>query len=204
MSQAPYKMSFTTGGLFLREALLLAELFDQLGDWKAVRTEAVAQNTLQLRTQQTRERICAEVVSRLRQLEPGELQYLRSAPPDDQGCLLWLAACRRYAFIADFATEVLREHTLTLVPTLTPADFDAFFNRKCEWHPELDRLKPSTRSILRRCLFAMLRQAGLLTSDYLIQPVWLSAPLLAAIPPARRCDVAYLPVADTSLTQMAR
>jgi hypothetical protein len=36
MNQKQYKISFSTGGLFRREAMALAQLFLNLGDWQLV------------------------------------------------------------------------------------------------------------------------------------------------------------------------
>lgn len=80
----------------------------------------------------------------------------------DSGYLLWLAVCRRYRFLADFAVEVLHERFLTLKPALPPQEFDVFFNDKSQSHPELSELSSSTIQKLRQVLFRMLREAGLL------------------------------------------
>jgi hypothetical protein len=92
-------------------------------------------------------------ISRLRTLGPDELEFLVAASHQEQAYLLWLATCRQYRFIADFAVEVLRERYITLKNDLTHEDFDSFFNRKSEWHEELDRIAPATGSKLRQVLF---------------------------------------------------
>ena len=45
-----YRLSFTTGGLFLQESAIAAASFLQLGDWTATRAQLRAENLLQVRT----------------------------------------------------------------------------------------------------------------------------------------------------------
>ncbi|QTX22433.1 BrxA family protein [Comamonas aquatica] len=45
-----YRLSFTTGGLFLQESAIAAASFLQLGDWTATRAQLRVENLLQVRT----------------------------------------------------------------------------------------------------------------------------------------------------------
>ncbi len=188
-----YSMSFTTGSLFHRESVKLAALYLDLGDWTAVRDKVIAENLLQSRTLNTLKRVCREVVSRLGTLSQGELEFLVEGSHQEQAYLLWLAVCRRYRFIADFAVEVLRERHITLKANLTHEDFDSFFNRKSEWRLELDEITPATRSKLRQILFKILREADLLTANNMINAAMLSPRLLDVIHRGNRRDVSYFP-----------
>jgi hypothetical protein len=199
MGNDRYRMSFTTGGLFHRESVQLAALYLDLGDWNSVRDQVIAGNLLQARTMNTLRRVYREVVSRLKPLSPGELRFLVEGSHQEQAHLLWLAACRRYRFIADFAVEVLRERYITLKADLTREDFDSFFNRKSEWHLELEEISPATRNKLRQVLFKMLREAELLTADNMIHAAMLSPGLVDVIQQHGRRDVLYFPVFESDL-----
>lgn len=199
-----YSMSFTTGSLFHRESVKLAALYLELGDWNAVRDKVISNNLLQTRTLNTLKRVCREVISRLKTLSIEELNFLVEANPQEQGYLLWLATCRRYRFIADFAMEVLRERYITLKTDVNHEDFDSFFNRKSEWHAELDAIQPTTRNKLRQVLFRILREAGLLASNNIINAAILSPELLNAISHNNRRDVLFLPVFESDLKGMAQ
>ncbi|MCC5808700.1 MAG: DUF1819 family protein [Opitutales bacterium] len=192
-------MSFTTGALLQRDSVKVAALYLDLGVWNSVREKVVAENLLQTRTLNTLKRVCREVISRLRTLSLDELEFLVDASHQEQAYLLWVAVCRRYRFIGDFAVEVLRERYITLKSDLTHEDFDAFFNRKSEWHLELDRVTPATRSKLRQVLFKMLREADLLTADNLIRAALLSPRLLKRIFQGNRKDVSFFPVFESDL-----
>lgn len=173
-----YRLSFTTGGLFLQQAPLVVERYLALRDWKQTREQVRAENLLQVRTSAAATRISKELIARLELLDPEELEFLVDGSLREQGYLLWAATCRRYAFIRDFAREVLREHYLLMRRQLTTSDYDAFFNAKALWHVELDELAASTQSKLRQNLFRMLRDADLISAQHQIQPV-LITPTLA-------------------------
>lgn len=197
-----YSMSFTTGGLFHRESVKLAALYLELGDWDSVRDMVIAENLLQARTLSTLKRACREVVSRLRALSQGELEFLVEGSHQEQAYLLWIAVCRRYKFIADFAVEVLRERYITLKSDLAHEDFDSFFNRKSEWHLELDEITQATRAKLRQVLFKMLREADLLTASNMIHAGMLSPGLLDLIHQGNCGDVLFFPVFESELKGM--
>ncbi len=135
-----------------------------------MRERILADNLLQVRTQSSLKRLCREVLGRLVQLNENELIFLSKATLRDCGYLLWLAACRQYRFLADFAVEVLHERFLTLKPTLPTQEFDAFFNDKSQFHAELADLSSSTTQKLRQVLFRMLRECELLDKACSIIP----------------------------------
>lgn len=197
-------MSFTTGGLFYRESVKLAVLYLELMEWNAVKDKVLSENLLQARTLNTSKRVCREIISRLNKLNPNELSLLVKANPQEQGYLLWLAVCRRYRFIADFAVEVLRERFITLKTNLSHEDFDFFFNKKSEWHSELDEIRPTTRNKLRQVLFKILREAGLLTENNMINAAMISPELLNVLPHGNRRNILFFPAFESDLKGMAQ
>lgn len=84
------------------------------------------------------------MVRRLATLSEPELHLVVDATATERGHLLWVAACRQYEFVGEFALEVVRERFLLVRPTLTAIDVDDFIARKAVWHPELAQLKPTT------------------------------------------------------------
>lgn len=171
-------MSFTTGGLFLKESKLVADLYVNLAEWNAVKSTIFESNLLQIRTQSSQTRIYQEIVGRLKTLSDPELRFLTNANHHDSACLLWIAVCRRYQFIADFAVEVLRERYLGLKSDVKPEEFEIFFNRKSEWHEELDGISSLTRGKLRQVLFKILREADLISAKMDIIPASVSPALV--------------------------
>ena len=204
MNTEKYSMSFTTGSLFHQESVKLAALFLETQDWNLVRDRVLSKNLLQFRTVNTSKRVCREVCSRLKTLNENELDLLAHGTIQEQSYLLWLAVCRRYKFIADFAAEIVREKYISLQFALDYEDFDFFFNKKSEWHEELDQIKPATRIKSRQILFKMLREADLLSSNNVINPAMLSPQLLGTISEEHRQNLLIFPAFESELKGWAQ
>ncbi|MCG8312830.1 MAG: DUF1819 family protein [Pseudomonadales bacterium] len=203
MTQGKYRISFTSGSLYHRESVKLADVHQSLRDWDEVRAQALKDNLLQTRTESTAKRTCREAIARLKTLNEEELDFLREANHQDQAYLLWVAVCRLYRFIADFAVEVLRERFIAMKLTLGFEDFDAFYNRKSEWHEELDKASDSTRDKLRQVLFRMLREAGLLEKNKTIIAAMLSPRLIDLIRQNNPDEFFYFPVHESDIKGMS-
>ena len=199
MTDTRYRLSFTTGGLFLRESTAVAACFLALRDWQKARDQARQENMLQVRTAAAATRISKEVTARLELLDVEEVEALVDLNMRDQAYLLWVAVCRRYTFVRQFATEVLREHHLSLRRELSFGDYDNFFNSKALWHSELDELTPSTQKKLRQNLFRMLREADLISEQHLIQPALLGPQLAKLLAHGGEGDLMVFPISDTEI-----
>lgn len=199
MTTDRYRLSFTTGGLFLQEAPLVAERYLALRDWSQTRDQVRNDNLLQVRTAAAALRISKELVSRLELLELPELEELLHGSLRDRGSLLWVAACRRYAIIHDFAVEVLREHYLLLRRQISFGDYDAFYNSKALWHTELDEIATSTQHKLRQNLFRMLRDADLISDQQHIQAAMLSPRLAQLLAKRGRNELLVFPATDNEM-----
>lgn len=197
-----YSLSFTTGALLHQESLKVATLFQEVKNWNTVRERVLTENLLQARTQNTLKRVYREIASRLKMLSEAELALLVASTPREQSYLLWAAICRRYRFIGDFAQEVVRERFLSLTTTLTHAEFDAFFNRKAEWHEELEQITLTTQKKLRQVLFKMLREANLLTRHDQIIPADLSAQLLQIVEQTEPTSLHFFPTRQAEQMRM--
>ena len=113
-----YALSFTSGALLTREALIAAPIYLHEHDWAKVRQLIEGDNLLQSRTVSTGRRFAREVAQRLAVLADDELGLLVDSTKSERSHLLWVAACRRYDLIGEFAEEVLRERFLLLTPQL--------------------------------------------------------------------------------------
>ena len=190
-----YALSFTSGALLAREAMIAAPLFLVVRDWSAVRDQLGAENLLQARTTSSGLRLAREVTQRLAVLTEAELKLLRGASPSERGHLMWIAACRRYAFIGDFAEEVVRERFLLFTPTLGYDDFDSFVHGKVLWHPELAEVKGSTLQKLRWAVFKMLTEAGLFVDGEIVHAS-LSTRIRDALSGQLPSDIRFFPTRD--------
>lgn len=197
-SSERYALSFTSGGLLMREAAVLASLYLAERDWGQVRKIAVERNVLQARTSSSSVRVIRETVQRLSVLTDVEINLLVDVGPSEQRILMWAAACRRYRLIAEFAEEVVRERFLLMTPSVSTDDFDRFLVGKGLWHPELDELKPSTSTKLRQNIFRMLREAGLLTESGSIVPVMMSERVIETLNRRTPSDIRFFPMTTSA------
>lgn len=197
MADAPqtvrYALSFTSGSLLLREALIAAPIYLREHDWATVREIIETGNLLGSRTVSAGRRTTREVAQRLAVLTDGELELLVDSTASERGHLLWAAACRRYTLIGEFSEEVVRERFLLLTPTLDYSHFDSFMQRKALWHEEISTLKESTLRKLRATVFRMLIEAGLLTDDGEILPAILSSRVADVLEARTPSDLRFFP-----------
>lgn len=202
MSQNKYVMSFTTGGLFYSESLLLLDIYLQLNDWDKVSLKAFETNILQSRVESTAKRILREIIGRLRTLKAGELELLHNGSPQEQKYLLWLGVCRKYIFICDFAIEVIRERYLTLKFDLPVDEFNIFFNAKEQWHEELESITEGTRNKLRSILYRILRESEIIDTNNLILPAILTDDLISIISKSNINDLSIFPISDIDMKKV--
>ena len=188
-----YALSFTSGGLLVREADVIIAEYLRSRDWVTVRRAVTEQNLLQARTTSSSVRVTRESIQRLCVLNDAELELVAEASLTERCHFMWAAACRRYELIGDFAEEVVRERFLLMTPTLSTEDFERFMTGKSLWHNELDELKPSTRAKLRQNIFRMLHEAGFRSEEGAIVPAVLSERVYEALAARDPSDVRFFP-----------
>jgi hypothetical protein len=203
-SPPKYKMSFTVGGLFYQESIIAIDLYVRNKNWLKVREEIIKKNLFQTRTGSSLERICRETISRLKLLSFEQLEMINEGSRQDQIQMLWIAVCMRYAFIREFAIEVIREKFLLMDYALTEDDYTIFFDTKAEWHEELENLKVSTKKKLKQVLFRILKEAEI-TSDFnIILPTILSKRMAQVLINDKSGIYRVLPVSDIDLKEWAK
>lgn len=193
MERTPYALSFTSGALLSREALVAAPIYLREHDWSRVREVIEEANLLQSRTRSSEVRLAREVTQRLSVLSDDEVALLVDGVPSERGHLMWAAACRRYDLIGEFAEEVLRERFLLLIPSLGYDEFDSFIRGKALWHDEISDLKDSTLRKLRANVFRMLIEAGLLTTQRRIETALLSSRVAECLNQRTPSDLRFFP-----------
>jgi len=192
-------MSFGTGGLFINESVAVARLHVAGADWDSTLVAAQENGAFPVRKASSARRSIREIVNRLKHLSPDELALFKEGNRSEQAALLWLAACRAYRFIGEFAVEVLSDRFLSLRTDLSYDDFDAFLAAKEEWSPKLAALSASTRAKLRAVLFRLMREAEVLSQDNRILGAMLSPRVLAVIQASNPDELRYFPGAERQL-----
>ena len=193
-AKQPYKMSFTSGGLFLTESVVVAELHRVGEDWKATLERALQEGATSLPKAASNRRTLREIVNRLMTLSDDEVEFLiEEAGRQEQQYLLWIATCRAYRFVREFAVEVICDRYLSYHLDLPLESFDIFFEAKADWDEGLASISDSTRHKLRQILFRMMREAGIISDENRIQSTYLSAQLRQLIEAAAPADLAVFP-----------
>ncbi len=199
-----YRMSFTVGGLFYQESVLAADLYIASKDWSKVREKILKINLFQARTSNSLERICREVLSRLKLLSSEQLRIIYDGSRQEQLQILWIAVCKRYCFIRDFAVEVIREKFLLMDYPLTEEDYTIFFDTKAEWHEDLGKLKDSTKRKLKQVLFRILREAEITSEMNIILPSILTKRVARALFSDKSGLYIVLPVSDADFKERVK
>ena len=174
-------MSFTVGSLLTRESMQFIELYNKHQDWIEAKREAVKTNILQTRKISSCQRIVTELYSRLKLLNPKELNLLINGSRIDQSHILWLALCRKYRFIYNFATNVIRNKLIKFDFQLKDSDFNLYFDSQELIYPELEKISEKQKNKLRQTLFRSLKEANLVDKNKLIKQFIASRELIEAI-----------------------
>ena len=183
----------------LSESVIVVEAYAEAGNWTDAKQLLLAENRLQLRMNSSATRMTREIVNRLKNLTEPQLLLFRQGTLNDQTNLVWLAICKQYRFISEFAIEVIREKFLKLDYLLARNDYEIFFNNKAEWAPELEELKESTKKKATRVLFKMLRDAEIINDSNMIMGAMLSPEFIDLIQDDPHATLAIFPVPESLL-----
>ena len=192
-------MSFGAGGLLINESVAVARQHRVGEDWESTMAAAQQGGAFPVRKANSARRLIREIINRLKRLSPDERALLIEGERTEQAALLWLAACRAYRFIGEFAVEVLNERFLSFRTDLTYDDFDTFLAAKEEWSPKLASLSASTRAKLRAVLFRMMREAEILSQDDRILGAMLSLRVVALIRADNSDQLRFFPGSEREL-----
>ena len=169
-----YNFSFIAGGLLVNELAAVAEVYHDLKDWDKTGEYVEVENLLRSRVASSGRRIFAEIRNRLQVLTEAQRMLLVEGVTSDQTAVAWVAVCKAYRIVREFAEEVVRERFVTLAMTVSGDDFDRFLHSKEAWEPRLESLAESTREKARTVVMRMLRESGITSEDGFIQPTLLS------------------------------
>lgn len=177
-----YRMSFSTGGLFINESIALVEHYRSGESWANARERMLAEGITAFPKLASQTRSLREIYDRVAHLSEEERLYLLGqADRQEQQAILWLAVCRTYRFVHEFAVDVVQDRYQSWRLELGPETFDSFLAEKAEWDDHLAQLSPSTCAKLRQVLFRIMREAGVLSEHNKIQAIWLSSRLKGLI-----------------------
>ena len=191
--KSKYRMSFSVGGLMLNESLMIAQSYQPGENWASARERLLAQGASSLPKLASQTRALREVYERIGHLSDFERRFF-SAEADraEQQAIMWLAICRTYRFVHEFAVEVISERYQSWRLGLGQEVFDRFLAEKAERDTGLTELSSSCAK-LRQVLFRILRETGLISVEGRIQPIWLSGRMKRLIEENNPADLRIFP-----------
>ena len=153
-----YRFSFTAGSLMVVELVDYAKILIDNG----YKLDDLHHQTLNKDKSKTSKREFAEIKIRLSTLSKGELDLIADSEISTQKLLSYIACCRAYGYLRDFVIEVMLEKVSLYDHQITELDYNAFFNKKCIDHDELEDLADTTKAKIKQVVFKILQQAGLI------------------------------------------
>jgi Putative inner membrane protein (DUF1819) len=171
-----YSFAFTTSSLRLRELVTVAEAMGENREMDYISELGNGKVT-------TGQKMFSELKKRLAKLTDGEVALLIHGDLNTQKQIAFLAVCKTYAFIREFAVEVLREKVLLFDFKITDGDYLSFYRRKASLHPELEERTTVTQQKIQQVTFKVLEQAGIIDGikTKVIQPQILNRQLIETI-----------------------
>jgi len=159
-----YLLSYTAVSLQAYEAETIVNLYQELCDWDKVSKNVIEKNALQKGTIATRKREFIEFKKRVQTLTPEQLSYFEEATSSEIKNLTMLSCFKLYAFIYDFATEVMRNKLLLFDFQLINSDYESFYESKRALYDNLNTISDATQYKLKQVMFKMFEQADFIDS----------------------------------------
>jgi len=199
-----YKFTFVIGSLLLSETIKVAEVFLKYDDWDKTKRIVLEENILQKKMNSSLRKIYLEVQRRLQHFSHEEKTFLVEANLEEQRQMLFLAICRRYGFIRDFVSQILRENVLTMRHTFRDSDYYRFSEEVSIEHPEYEALRESTKKKVRQVLLNLLREVGILSSglERKITPVQVSSEVCRLIASKNPKELRYFLYTDQQIKEV--
>jgi hypothetical protein len=178
----------------LNESIEIARHYRNGESWLAARDRLLRDGASHLPKISSKTRALREVYYRVGMLTDQERGYLLDAADRAEQCAIaWLAVCRAYRFVYDFATDVIGERFQSWRLDLGHDAYDRFFTVKAEAVPSLAELSTTTCAKLRQVLFRILHEVGLRSDEGRIQPIWLTGRLKRLIEENNPADLRVFP-----------
>ena len=159
-----YSFSFTGASALITETLVIAEEYHKLNDWSAVQISLSDNNHLNKVKEGTFKREFSEIRKRLSLLTHDQIQLMIKGSYEDAKSMILLSLVKAYPFVNDFIVEVLLNKYLLFDRTLLDSDYKRFVDSKSFQHPELERFTEIMSKKVKRVVFKLLEQVGLITN----------------------------------------
>lgn len=191
MAEQKYKADIAGGSLKLQESRIIAGLLlDEVSpqEWKQAIED---DNVLQKRSPGTAMRQASLLRSRLMTMGPGLWQLVRDGSKETATHALFAAAIKHSPLLGAFLDHVVREQFRTFKHDLPRRLWTQFVEHLQDQDPTMPVWNESTVNKLGDSVFQILKEVGFVvdTKDYFLQPVQLSADVMAYLRDHNEQDV---------------
>ena len=184
---APYRLSFTFGGLLVIETMAVLHAYAESEDWNVVRQILVEKGGLGKTRKTAAFRYFREIRDRLQVARDWEREMLISGPEGDRPAVLLAIVARYYRVIGDYLGQVVRDRLEHGPDALESYLFTGFLERQADQHPQVVQLSATTVDKLRSVCMRMLREAGVAIGRR--EPYAIAAPRLSDGARERYCTM---------------
>ena len=147
----------------LEESIIVATLYEELGNWDLVKEKVFGENLFRSRTTASTQKRWQVLKGRVSCLTAAQRRLLAGGDVQAQRWALLLAIVRYHPLIKEFLIEVVRVKYLLFDFYLLDSDFLFFLHEKKKLSPQLERISPATDKKIHRVILRILTEAGLLS-----------------------------------------
>lgn len=158
------KYSFISRTLLINETLKVSSLYYEHKSWDEVKKVVLEDNLLQKNKIVSLQKQFSEIKTRLVKLSDELLDYLSQADQNSAKLILLLAVAKKYRLLYELIIEVIRDKYLIFNYIIFDHEYDNFLRSKFDNYPELEKIKDESRSKLKRNIFKILEESGLIDS----------------------------------------
>tara|TARA_R110002073_G_scaffold71451_5_gene175446 strand:+ start:1756 stop:2373 length:618 start_codon:yes stop_codon:yes gene_type:complete len=176
-----YNTGFTSGALLYKEAPFAIDSIQNIKEF-LLGNEAINPDVLPINSEGSRKRIKIELENRLRALNDYELiELFKRSDESNKKLILFYAACKLYALLADFMLEVVLYKWNNIDLEISNDDFQNFLYKKMNQHNELLKITEITRYKLSQVALKMLKQLGMINKGQLRKMIFNESVLKAIL-----------------------
>ncbi len=158
------KYTFISRTLLINETLKVASLYSKFKNWEEVKKVVLEDNILQKNKIVSLQKQFSEIKTRLEKLSNELLDYLNQVDQNSVKLIILLALSKKYRLLYEFIIEVVRDNFLIFNYTIFDHDYENFLRSKFDDYPELEEIKEVSRIKLKRNIFKILEESGLIDS----------------------------------------
>lgn len=161
---AHYRGDIVAGSLLVSESRKIADLLIQGYAPDKIPDKTLEDNLLQKRSPVTAKRQARLILNRLSGLDREFWYLIRDGSHDQAAQILLCSALKHTRLLGDFIRLVIQPKIKTFQKEIAFQDWNDFFEQCLILDPEIGKWSEATRTKIRRVIFTVLVQAGIMDS----------------------------------------